>query len=158
MKDISFRLPKITVDWEDEETAPVEPSSQLPEDGQDKNTASTEVVSKKKKRGFWSILLGLNRPPKPQRSFLSRLIGLKIGQFINLFIWSALVGLVMKLTNFNPLNPQFDATATAGNVWQQGLAAVTWAVKASWQPALTGATIIIPLWFAWRVISLPFRR
>ncbi len=166
MKFFAIRLPKISVDWEDEKHPPVTKddlqNNILNEEPHPIETPtlqpSANQPAAKKKRPFWKILLGIDRPPKPQRSLASRLLGLKIGQFLNLFIWSTLIGVVMKLTNFNPLNPQFDATTTAGNVWQQGLAALSWAISASWKPALTGASIILPIWFCWRVITLPFRR
>nr|WP_233350943.1 DUF6460 domain-containing protein [Hyphomonas sp. ND6WE1B] len=27
-----------------------------------------------------------------------------------------------------------------------------------WKPALAGATIVLPLWILWRLVSLPFRK
>ena len=159
MKNFPFRMPKISVDWEDEPPPPIAAETNSTSDTEPTDTNSAQNnAPKKKKRGIISILLGLDRPPKPPRSVWARLFGLKLGQIINLFIWSALIGVVMHLTNFNPLNPQFNASETAGNVWQQGLSAVVWAFQASWKPALTGATIILPIWLCWRIITLPFRR
>lgn len=158
MKISAFRLPKISVNWEDEPPPPNNEAALASSDTQMSDNADVASPVAKKKRGLISIILGLNRPPKPPRSVWARLFGMKIGQFLNLFIWSALIGVVMHLTNFNPLNPQFNATETAGNVWQQGISAIVWAFQASWKPALTGATVILPIWFCWRVITLPFRR
>ncbi len=158
MKISAFRLPKISVNWEDELPPPNNEAALASSDTQVSDNADAASPVAKKKRGLISIILGLDRPPIPPRSVWSRLFGLKIGQFLNLFIWSALIGVVMHLTNFNPLNPQFNATETAGNVWQQGISAIVWAFQASWKPALTGATVILPIWFCWRVITLPFRR
>ncbi len=158
MKISAFRLPKISVNWEDEPPPPNNEAALASTDTQISDNPDVPPPIAKKKRGLISIILGLDRPPKPPRSVWSRLFGLKIGQFLNLFIWSALIGVVMHLTNFNPLNPQFNATETAGNVWQQGISAIVWAFQASWKPALTGATVILPIWFCWRVITLPFRR
>lgn len=162
-----FRLPKISVSWEDDAdknfASEQAPSSALnktenPTDAKEKTSSPINEIAAPKKRSLLDHVLGLNKPPIPPRPFLKRLLGLRIGQFINLFIWSAVAGLVMHLTNFNPLNPQFNATETAGNVWQQGWSAFVWAIKASWKPALTGATVILPIWFFWRVLTFPFRR
>jgi|GEM_PF-2870671 len=158
MKISAFRLPKISVNWEDEPPPPNNEAALASSDTQMSDNADVASPVAKKKRGLTSIILGLDRPPKPPRSVWARLFSLKIGQFLNLFIWSALIGVVMHLTNFNPLNPQFNATETAGNVWQQGISAIVWAFQASWKPALTGATVILPIWFCCRVITLPFRR
>ncbi|MFC7291179.1 hypothetical protein [Hirschia litorea] len=179
MKKTIFRLPKISVDWED--TAPPNDTPSLPASSpaadaalasnapQNTQAASPAATNNTpppqnasppiaKKRTLLDVLLGTNRPPKPPRTLMARLFGLRIGQFLNLFLWSVVIGGAMKLTNFNPLNPQFNASETAGNVWQQGWSALAWIVKTSWQPALTGAVIIIPIWFTWRILTLPFRR
>ncbi len=173
MKKTTFRWPKIRVDWED--TPPPNPAPTLPPPApsaiepdapseRESNTAHHQPAAKTppvqtiKKRSALDYLLGTNRPPKPPRSLTARLFGLRIGQFLNLFLWSVVIGGAMKLTNFNPLKPQFNASETAGNVWQQGWSAFAWIVQTSWKPALTGAMIVLPIWFAWRLISLPFRR
>jgi hypothetical protein len=33
-----------------------------------------------------------------------------------------------------------------------------WAVTNFWKPALAGAGIVLPVWFLWRLVSLPFRK
>ena len=86
------------------------------------------------------------------------MLSLKIGQALNLLLWCVIVGAVMRLTNFNPLQPYINAGETAGNIWQQGLAALGWMIRTGWRPALTGAVLVLPVWLSWRIITLPFRK
>lgn len=107
---------------------------------------------------MWKRLIGWDKQKERPRPFLVRLLALRLGSAINLLIWCVVVGAVLQLAQFNPLAPEFNASETAGSVWSQAWAAGAWLVKMGWRPALTGAAIVLPIWFGWRVITLPFRR
>jgi hypothetical protein len=59
---------------------------------------------------------------------------------------------------FDPSDPSFDATDAIGALISNALATSKWAVTNFWKPALAGASIILPIWVLWRLITLPFRK
>ena len=77
------------------------------------------------------------KPPK--RPLLRRLFGISFWGGVKLTGLCILVGFFVMAANFNP-------------------AAAGWAIRNFWKPALAGATIVVPLWVLWRLISLPFRK
>jgi len=151
-----LKWPRIKIIWGDE-PSPVAPT---PNNNVESAQASSDLPEEQqpKKHSLFYRVLGFDKQREKPRPLILRLLSLKIGSAINLVIWCVVAGIIMRLTNFNLLNPQIDAAQTTANVWGQGWTALKWLVINGWKPALTGATLILPVWLTWRIITLPFRR
>lgn len=69
-----------------------------------------------------------------------------------------LIGFVMLAMQFDPANPGFDASTAIAELWRNTIATARWAVLNFWKPALTGASVVLPIWVLWRLATLPFRK
>lgn len=99
------------------------------------------------------------RPDPPaRRPLLARLFGISVWGALKLTGLCILVGFFVLASQFDPTNPDVNAGEAIMNVARTALAAAGWAVRNFWKPALAGATIVIPLWVLWRLVSLPFRK
>ncbi|MDX1293127.1 MAG: DUF6460 domain-containing protein [Hyphomonas sp.] len=105
------------------------------------------------------------QPPKPRaaaapppRSLLARLFGISIWGALKLVGLCILVGFFVLASQFNPSNPDVNIGAAIANVASTTMAALGWAVRNFWKPALAGAAVVIPVWVLWRLVSLPFRK
>ncbi|KCZ85497.1 hypothetical protein HAD_07430 [Hyphomonas adhaerens MHS-3] len=96
------------------------------------------------------------KPPK--RPLLRRLFGISFWGGVKLTGLCILVGFFVMAANFNPAAQDANIPAALAAIAKQTLAAAGWAVRNFWKPALAGATIVVPLWVLWRLISLPFRK
>lgn len=94
----------------------------------------------------------------PPRSALSKLFVIKPFGYLRLLALCVLVGFIMLTLRFDPTDPGFDASRTIADLWQNFWAAASWAARNLWKPALAGATIVLPIWILWRLVTLPFRR
>ena len=98
-------------------------------------------------------------PEKPgKRSVLKRLFGIKVWGAIKLIIICVFVGFIVLASQFDPREPQVNVGAATVNIAKQAWAAAGWAVVHFWKPAATGATVVLPIWLLWRLVSLPFRK
>lgn len=107
-------------------------------------------------------------PPEPvaartserphRRPLLVRLFAISAWGTVKLAFLCVLVGLVVMAVNFDPRSPEVDLTATAASLARQAWNAAGWALTHLWQPALAGASVVLPVWVLWRLISLPFRK
>lgn len=98
------------------------------------------------------------RERKPKRPLLIRLFGLSIWGTLKLVLLCILTGFIMLAMQFDPSDPSFNATDAIGALISNALATGKWAVTNFWKPAFAGASIIVPIWVLWRLITLPFRR
>lgn len=96
------------------------------------------------------------KPPK--RPLLLRLFGISLWGGLKLTGLCILVGFFVLAANFNPASQDANIPGALAAIAQKTLAAAGWAVRNFWKPALAGATIVLPLWVLWRLISLPFRK
>jgi hypothetical protein len=94
----------------------------------------------------------------PPRSVLLRLFGIGPWGVAKLLGLCILVGFVVLASNFNPASPDVNITEAIASIARQTLAAAGWAIRNFWKPALAGATIVLPVWVLWRLVSLPFRK
>jgi len=101
-------------------------------------------------------------PPKPgkppKRPLLMRLFGISPWGALKLTGLCILVGFFVMAANFNPASPEADIPGALAAIARQAIAAAGWAIQNFWKPALAGATVVLPLWILWRLISLPFRK
>ena len=97
-------------------------------------------------------------PASAKRSLLRRLFGIKIWGAIKLVIICIFVGFIVLASQFDPRDPQVDVAAASWNIAKQAWATAGWAVMNFWKPAVTGATVVLPIWLIWRLVSLPFRK
>ena len=94
----------------------------------------------------------------PSRPALIRLFGIGPWGFAKLLGLCILVGFVVLASNFNPASPDVNIPEAIASIARQTLAAAGWAIRNFWKPALAGATIVLPVWVLWRLVSLPFRK
>jgi hypothetical protein len=94
----------------------------------------------------------------PPRSVLLRLFGIGPWGVAKLLGLCILVGFVVLASNFNPASPDVNIPEAIASITRQTLAAAGWAIRNFWKPALAGATIVLPVWVLWRLVSLPFRK
>ncbi|MEM6412103.1 MAG: hypothetical protein AAF683_11275 [Pseudomonadota bacterium] len=115
---------------------------------------SAADVPKKRPPGwqFW------RREKKPKRPLLIRLFGISLWGGVKLLLVCILVGFVMLTMQFDPADPAFDASAAISELVRNAVASTRWAVTNFWKPALTGASIVLPIWVLWRLATLPFRK
>ena len=92
------------------------------------------------------------------RSPLAKLFLIKPWGYVKLFAYCVLVGFVMLAIRFNPADPGFDAGTAVQDLWSNTIGAARWALLNLWEPALAGATIVLPVWVIWRLVTLPFRK
>ncbi|MEM1035520.1 MAG: hypothetical protein AAGI14_02040 [Pseudomonadota bacterium] len=98
------------------------------------------------------------RQKKVKRHVLRRLFGISLWGWVKLLLLSVLVGFLVIASEFDPASPSVDVWATLKSFLSSSGVALRWAVTNFWQPALAGAGIVLPIWFLWRLISLPFRK
>ena len=71
---------------------------------------------------------------------------------------SLLVGLVVQAGRFNPADPEVGVLPGLAALARAAWSTSVWMATHAWQPLLAGATVVLPIWVLWRLISLPFRR
>lgn len=98
----------------------------------------------------------VEKPAK--RSLLVRLFGIKIWGLIKLTLICIFVGFIVLASQFDPRDPEVNVAAATWNIAKQAWATAGWAAVNFWKPAATGATIVLPVWILWRLVSLPFRK
>jgi len=100
------------------------------------------------------------KPPRRRRRrpLLVRLFGISVFGWIRLTILCVLVGFVVMAVNFDPRTVEVDVASTVDTLVRNAVTAGSWLVQNFWRPALAGATVVLPLWVLWRLVSLPFRR
>lgn len=101
------------------------------------------------------------KPPsstEEKRPLLRRLFGIGIWGTVKLIALCILIGFFVMAANFDPRAPDADVPAAMAAVFKQTVAAAGWAALNFWKPALAGATIVLPIWVLWRLVSLPFRK
>jgi len=113
-------------------------------------------VKETPKRKWWQVWK--RREKKPKRALLIRLFGIGIWGAIKLAILCIIVGFVMLTMQFDPSSPNFDAPKAISLFFKNVWATAKWAVTNFWNPALTGALLVLPIWVLWRLVTLPFRR
>ncbi|MEM8617518.1 MAG: DUF6460 domain-containing protein [Pseudomonadota bacterium] len=94
----------------------------------------------------------------PKRHILRRLFGITLWGWIKLILLCVLVGFLVMAAQYQE-EAQTQGVIQALGIFLATLGdALRWAMQNFWQPALLGATIVLPIWFLWRLISLPFRK
>lgn len=95
---------------------------------------------------------------KAKRPLLVRLFSLKFWGAVRLTLLCVLVGIIQKIGWAEKQSREFDALNAIQTVWENTFQGLIWVISHGWQPALLGATIVLPIWIIWRLVSLPFRR
>ena len=101
---------------------------------------------------------GQELAPAPKRPLLKRLFGISFWGGLKLLGLCILVGFFVMAANFDPGNPDFNLAEALRAILRQTFAALGWAIRNFWQPALAGALVVLPIWTIWRVVSLPWRK
>ena len=121
------------------------PSSELPEVRVEPIPEAPAKVKRKTEKAM----------PRP---LVARLFGVSVWGGLKLVILCILVGFFVLASQFDPTHPDVNAGDAIVNVARTAIAAAGWAARNFWKPALVGATIVMPVWVLWRLISLPFSK
>lgn len=95
---------------------------------------------------------------KKPRPLLVRLFAVRFWGAMRLLAFSVVVGLIQQVGWSSRKENSFDALAALGLIWENTIKGALWLIVHGWKPALLGATVVLPIWVIWRLISLPFRK
>lgn len=109
-----------------------------------------------KTRQWWQVWK--RREKKPKRALMTRLFGIGIWGTIKLIILCIVVGFILLTMQFDPASPSFDAAEALGLFVKNAWATAKWTATNFWKPAFAGASLVLPIWVLWRLLTLPFRR
>lgn len=93
-----------------------------------------------------------------KRPLLARLFSISFWGAARLVIISLVVGIIQRVGWENRKESGFDAVGAIAMIWENTFKGILWIVQHGWKPTLIGATIVLPLWIIWRLVSLPFRK
>lgn len=96
--------------------------------------------------------------PKTKRHVLLRLLGISVWGWVKLALLCILVGFFVMASEFDPSSPDVNVMGAIRRFLQSVGSLAGWAARNFWKPALAGATIVLPIWLVWRLVSLPFRK
>lgn len=96
--------------------------------------------------------------PKAKRHVLVRLLGISVWGWVKLALLCILVGFLVMASEFDPNSPDVNVMGAIQRFLQSVGSLAGWAARNFWKPALAGATIVLPIWLVWRLVSLPFRK
>jgi hypothetical protein len=96
--------------------------------------------------------------PKVKRHILLRLLGISPWGWVKLALLCILVGFLVMASEFDPSSPDVNVMGALQRFLQSAGSLAGWAATNFWKPALAGATIVLPIWLLWRLVSLPFRK
>jgi len=120
---------------------------------------SEETETKDALRPQLEVASSVETTAKPgKRHVLLRLFGISLWGWVKLSLLCILVGFLVIAAEFDPASPNVDMGAAIGSFLSTLGGAFSWAVANFWKPALAGAGIVLPIWFLWRLASLPFRK
>lgn len=95
---------------------------------------------------------------KDKRPLLIRLFAIKFWGAVRLTLLCVGVGLIQRVGQRTSEPEEVRMMDTIALIWENTFKGLIWAVQNGWQPALLGATIVLPIWILWRLVSLPFRK
>ena len=98
------------------------------------------------------------KPKAVRRHVLIRLFGISVWGWFKLTLLCILVGFFVMVAQYEPEKANISVVEALGRFLRSVLAMTGWAAQNFWQPALAGASVVLPIWVLWRVISLPFRK
>ncbi|MAK62952.1 MAG: hypothetical protein CMK09_18440 [Ponticaulis sp.] len=99
-----------------------------------------------------------SQTPEKKRPLLVRLFAVKFWGAVRLTLLCVLVGVIMQIGNVTTSPQQFDVLNAIKEIWENTFAGLIWLIRNGWLPALMGATVVLPIWVLWRLVSLPFRK
>ena len=99
-----------------------------------------------------------DKPTKVKRHVLLRLFGISVWGSVKLALLCILVGFFVMAAEFDPASPDVNVMGAVETFLRPLARLARWAVTNFWKPALAGAGIVLPVWFLWRLVSLPFRK
>ncbi|MGP1275908.1 MAG: DUF6460 domain-containing protein [Caulobacterales bacterium] len=95
---------------------------------------------------------------EPQKTFLQRLVSVRLRDILVLFLLCVLAGLVLALFNIDPAELWVDFFGTIARAWDRFFVIVTESLGWSVRYFLLGAVLVVPLWILWRVFAAMGRR
>lgn len=98
------------------------------------------------------------KSPAGKRPVLRRLFGISVWGALKLAVTCILVGFFLLALEFDPVANDVNVLGALGDLLRNLFGAALWAARNFWQPLLAGASIVLPLWILWRLVSLPFRK
>lgn len=97
-------------------------------------------------------------PDHEPRSFTSKMFGVGWAGYVQLVLLCVGVGAVFQAGGINPFDPGFTWAGAVDAAGKGVVTVVSWAFGNGWQPFLVGLMAVAPVWLAWRLLTIPFRR
>jgi len=91
------------------------------------------------------------------RTLQSKLFGIGFSGWFQLIVICVIAGAIFQAGGIDFFSPDFTFTGIAGSLASGALNMLGWAVENGWRPLIAGALVVIPLWLAWRLLTVPFR-
>jgi hypothetical protein len=92
-----------------------------------------------------------------QRTFADKMFGIGFSGWFQLVVLCVVVGAIFQAGGIDFFAPNFTFTGFVGALANGALNSVGWVLEVGWRPLLAGAVIVVPVWLAWRLLSVPFR-
>jgi hypothetical protein len=107
----------------------------------------------------------IEHPPLPadlhqvrqQRSLRDKLFGIGFSGWFQLAVLCVVVGAVFQAGGIDFFSPTFTWESLLGGILNGVLAVLGWIIETGWRPLIAGVLVVGPIWFAWRLLSVPFR-
>jgi hypothetical protein len=96
-------------------------------------------------------------PVREQRPLKDKLFGIGFSGWFQLAVLCVVVGAVFQAGGVDFFSPGFTWERLLGGIANGALAVLGWIIDTGWRPLITGALVVGPIWFAWRLLSVPFR-
>jgi hypothetical protein len=92
-----------------------------------------------------------------KRTLVQKLFGIGYSGWFQLVVVCIFVGAILQAGGVDFFSPNFTVSGFLTSFINGALSVMGWAIGVGWAPLLSGALVVIPLWLAWRLLSVPFR-
>jgi hypothetical protein len=99
----------------------------------------------------------LHDAPPEQRTLTSKMFGIGFSGYFQLVVVCIVAGAVFQAGGIDIFAPDFSLQRIPGAVANGALSVLGWVIEVGWRPFLTGLFIVVPVWLAWRLLTVPFR-
>ena len=93
------------------------------------------------------------KPIREKRPVLWRLFGISVWGVFKLLVVCIIVGFFLLALEFDPAAKDVNVLAALSALVKNLIGAFFWAIQNFWKPLLAGASIVLPLWILWRLVS-----
>lgn len=100
----------------------------------------------------------MNAETAGKKTFVQRLLAVRVRDIIVLFVLCVIAGLVLALFNIDPAELWVDFFGTMVRAWDRFFLIVSDSLVWSLRYFLLGAVLVVPIWIIWRVVAAAGRK